>query len=50
MHELGTALLLSGNDPDVNRHELAGWRELVQHNPVDDAIAAGSCWLKVTPA
>lgn len=48
MHELGTALLLSGVDPDVNRREFAGRPELVQHDPVDDAIAAALCWRKVT--
>jgi hypothetical protein len=48
MHELGTALLLAGVDPDVNRRELAGRPDLVQHDPVDDAIAAALCWRKAT--
>ena len=50
MHELGTALLLSGNDPDLNRREFIDRPNLVQHDPVDDALTAGLCWLKVTPA
>jgi hypothetical protein len=48
MHELGTALLLKGYDPDINRRELAGRDDLVQHDPVDDAIAAALCWQKIT--
>lgn len=48
MHELGTALLLADLDPDINRRELAGRPELVQHNPLDDAIAAGLCWKVAT--
>ncbi len=47
MHELGTALLLAGIDPDANRRELADRPDLVQHDPYD-ALAAGLCWLKVT--
>ena len=47
MHELGTALLLTGRDPDTNRRELAGKPDLVQHDPVDDAIAAAYCWKRV---
>jgi hypothetical protein len=48
MHELGTALLLAGVDPDVNRRELADRPDLVQHDPFDDALLAALCWLKVT--
>lgn len=47
MHELGTALLLAGQDPDVNRREFAGKPDLVQHDPVDDAIAAAYCWKRL---
>jgi hypothetical protein len=47
MHELGTALLLAGLDPDANRRELAGKPDLVQHDPVDDAIAAAYCWKRI---
>ena len=47
MHELGTALLLNGIDVDVNRREMAGRDDLVQHDPVDDAIAAALCWRKI---
>jgi hypothetical protein len=39
MHELGTALLLNGINVDVNRREMAGRDDLVQHDPVDDAVA-----------
>jgi hypothetical protein len=39
LHELATALLLTGYDPwDTNTRELAGRDDLVQHDPVDDAI------------
>ena len=49
MHELGTALLLAGLDPDgLNRREYAGRPDLVQHNPYDDALAAGLSWQRVT--
>jgi hypothetical protein len=44
MHELGTALLLAGVDPDVNRREYARAPHLVPHDPVDDAVAAALCW------
>lgn len=47
MHELGTALLVTGHDPDINGRELAGRDDLVQHDPVDDAIAAALCWHKI---
>jgi hypothetical protein len=48
MHELGTALLLAGVDPDVNRIEYAGAGEVKKHNPLDDAAVAAACWLKAT--
>lgn len=48
MHELGTALLLAGEDPDVNRREYIGRPDLVTHNPYDDALAAALCWIKAT--
>lgn len=44
LHELGTALLLAGVDPDVDRRAFCGRPDLVPHNPVDDALAAGLCW------
>lgn len=44
LHELGTALLLAGLDPDCDRRELCGRPDLVRHNPVDDAMMAGLCW------
>lgn len=45
-HELGSALLLAGIDPDTDRRQMAGYPGLVQHNPLHDAIAAGICWQK----
>jgi hypothetical protein len=49
LHELATALLLAGYDPwDTDRRELSGRTDLVQHDPVDDAIAAALCWEKIT--
>lgn len=51
MHELGTALLLGGVDPDVNRIEFAGYlpnEGMTQHNPFDDAVVAAKCWLRIT--
>lgn len=48
MHELGTAFLVAGLDPDAtNRREFAGRPDLVQHDPYDDALAAGLCWQKL---
>lgn len=46
MHELGTALLLAGEDVDVDRREYAEAPHLIQHDPVDDAVAAALCWRK----
>jgi hypothetical protein len=49
LHELATAFLLKGHDPwDTNRREFAGRDDLVQHDPVDDSIAALLCWEKLT--
>lgn len=50
LHELATALLLAGYDPwETNRRELAERSDvLIQHDPVDDALAAALCWDKVT--
>lgn len=48
MHELGTALLLDVEDPDVNRREYCELEGLVQHNPLHDAVMAGACWFKAT--
>jgi hypothetical protein len=49
LHELATALLLAGHDPwETDRRELSGKTKLVQHDPVDDALAAALCWEKVT--
>lgn len=45
LHELATVLLLAGLDPvETNRREYAGRPDLVQHDPVADALAAGLCW------
>lgn len=49
MHELGTALLLAGLDPDLDRFEMAGIDGLTKHNPRDDALTAGICWRRATP-
>lgn len=46
MHELGTVLLDTGVDPDVNRREYAGMPTAVQHNPLQDAIVAARCYLR----
>jgi hypothetical protein len=49
LHELATALLLAGYDPwETDRRELSGRTDLVQHDPVDDAIAAALCWQNLT--
>jgi hypothetical protein len=48
-HELGTALLMAGIDPDISRRDFCGRSDLVQHDPVDDAIVAALCWQKVVP-
>jgi len=44
LHELGTALLLAGLDPDCDRRGMSGRLDLVPHDPVDDALASGLCW------
>lgn len=46
LHEVGTALLCAGIDPDIDRVELSGLTGLVKHNPVDDARASLACWEK----
>jgi hypothetical protein len=49
LHELATAFLLNGYDPwETDRRKFAGRDDLVQHDPVDDAIAAALCWDKLT--
>jgi hypothetical protein len=47
MHELATALLMAGVDPDVDRREYCGAADLVRHHPVDDAMASALCWQQV---
>lgn len=49
LHELATALLMAGVDPDVDRREYSGATGLVPHNPVDDATASALCWQQVAP-
>lgn len=44
LHELGTALLLAGVDPDIDRRVFAHRPDLVSHDPVDDALLTGLCW------
>ena len=46
LHEVGTALLMAGIDPDVDRREFADRLGLDQHNPVHDALASALCWQK----
>lgn len=50
LHELGTALLLAGADPDIDRMEYANVApgDATKHNPVDDAYVALACWLRAT--
>lgn len=47
MHELGTALFMAGLDPDIDRIEFSEIGRALKHNPLDDALVAGRCWLKV---
>lgn len=47
LHEVATALLCAGVDPDIDRVEFSGLAGLTKHNPVDDAIASAACWRKV---
>lgn len=49
LHEVATALLLAGVDPDVDRREYCGRTDLVAHNPVHDALASALCWQQVAP-
>lgn len=44
LHEVGTALLCTGIDPDIDRVEFSGLTGLIRHNPVDDARASLACW------
>jgi hypothetical protein len=44
LHELGTALLVAGFDPDVDRREMSGRPDLAPHDPLADAVASGLCW------
>lgn len=43
-HELATALLMAGVDPDVDRRVFCGRSDLVPHDPVDDSLASALCW------
>lgn len=47
LHELGTALLMAGEDPDVDRRKLCGRLDLTPHDPVCDALVSGLCWQRV---
>lgn len=47
LHELATALLMAGVDPDVDRREFSERPDLIKHDPLDDAIASGICFQKV---
>lgn len=46
LHDVGTALLCAGVDPDIDRVVFSGLNGLVKHNPVDDARASLACWRK----
>ena len=48
MHEVATLLFAKGVDPDINRIEYSGidLNTVKQHNPVDDALVSGLCWIK----
>lgn len=48
LHEVGTALLCAGIDPDIDRIDFSGLNGLSRHNPVDDARASLECWFKAT--
>ena len=48
MHELGTLLLATGNDPDISREKLSGLLHVTRHNPADDALMAVACWYIAT--
>ncbi len=44
LHELATALLAAGVDPDVDRRAFCGRPDLTPHDPADDALASALCW------
>lgn len=46
LHEVATALLCAGVDPDIDRVAYSGLSGLTKHNPVDDAVASAHCWIK----
>ena len=48
LHELGTALLAAGVDPDVDRRAFCSRpSDLPNHNPVGDSVTSGRCWWQV---
>lgn len=46
LHEVSTALLCAGIDPDIDRIAWSKAKGLTKHNPVHDATASGLCFLK----
>ena len=48
LHEVATLLFAKGIDPDINRIEYSGinTEAIKQHNPADDALVSGLCWIK----
>lgn len=48
LHEVATALLCAGVDPDIDRIEYSGVdpSAVRKHNPVDDAIVSAQCWFR----
>jgi hypothetical protein len=41
MHDLGTMLMVAGQDPDLDRFKYSGYNNLDKHNPIHDSITSG---------
>ena len=48
LHEVETLLIAKGVEPDTNRIKYSeiNPNTVKQHNPVDDALVSGLCWIK----
>jgi len=48
LHEVETLLIAKGVEPDTNRIKYSEIdpNAVKQHNPVDDALVSGLCWIK----
>lgn len=44
LHEVSTALLCAGIDPDIDRINFSGIQGLIKHNPIHDALASATCF------